>query len=78
MLERHGEVRTCVVPNVRRKSLHGEVAKHVEPGSMVYTDAFKSYNDLNYDYMHSVINHAEKYVDGQIHTNGDRKTFGVS
>ena len=24
----------------------------------------------NTDYIHSVINHAEKYVDGQIHTNG--------
>ena len=40
---------------------------------MVYSDALKSYNDLNYDYIHSVINHAEKYVDGHIHTNGDRK-----
>ena len=37
---------------------------------MVYSDALKSYNDLNYDYMHSVINHAEKYVEGNIHTNG--------
>ena len=70
LLERHGEVRTMVVNNVKRKSLRKEINTHVEPGSMVYTDAFKSYNDLNYDYMHSVINHAEKYVDGQIHTNG--------
>src|ERR1044071_861535 len=37
---------------------------------MVYTDAFKSYNDLNYDYMHNVINHAEKYVEGNVHTKG--------
>lgn len=70
LLERHGEVRTCVVPNVRRKSLHTEVAKHVEPGSTVYSDAFRSYNRLQDDYIHNVINHAEKYVDGKIHTNG--------
>lgn len=70
LLERHGEVRTMVVQNVKRKSLRREINTHVEPGSMVYTDAFRSYNDLNYDYMHSVINHAEKYVDGKIHTNG--------
>lgn len=70
LLERHGEVRTMVVQNVRRKSLRREIDSHVEAGSMVYTDALKSYNDLNYDYMHSVINHAEKYVDGKIHTNG--------
>jgi transposase-like protein len=70
LLERHGEVRTMVVPNVKRKSLRKEISTHVEPGSMVYSDALKSYNDLNYDYMHNVINHAEKYVEGNVHTNG--------
>src|SRR5215212_1981118 len=70
LLERHGEVRTMVVPNVKRKSLHGEVAKHIEPGATVYSDALRSYNKLEEDYVHNVINHAEKYVDGQIHTNG--------
>ena len=44
--------------------------KHVEPGSNVYTDALRSYNQLSQDYVHGVINHAERYVDGQIHTNG--------
>ena len=70
LLERHGEVRTMVVSNVRRKSLRREIDTHVERGSMVYSDALKSYNDLNYDSMRNVINHAEKYVDGQVHTNG--------
>jgi transposase-like protein len=70
LLERHGEVRTMVVPNVKRKSLRKEIDTHVEAGSVVYSDALKSYNDLNYDYIHNVINHAEKYVDGHIHVNG--------
>ncbi|HYV84171.1 MAG TPA: IS1595 family transposase [Pyrinomonadaceae bacterium] len=70
LLERHGEVRTVVIPNTKRKSLRRAINAHVEPGSMVYSDALRSYNDLNTDYIHSVINHAEKYVDGQIHTNG--------
>src|SRR5215217_7375715 len=70
LLERHGEVRTMVVRNVRRKSLEAHVNTHVEAGSMVYSDALKSYNDLNYDYIHNVINHAEKYVEGNVHTNG--------
>jgi len=70
LLERHGEVRTMVVPNVRRKSLHSEVSNHVEAGSTVYSDALRSYNHLADEYTHNVINHAEKYVDGQIHTNG--------
>jgi len=70
LLERHGEVRTMVVPNVKRKSLRREINTHVETGSMVYSDALKSYNDLNNDYIHNVINHAEKYVEGNVHTNG--------
>jgi len=70
LLERHGEVRTMVVPNVRRKSLHGQVTKHVEQGSTVYSDSFRSYNNLQDEYTHNVINHAESYVNGQIHTNG--------
>src|ERR1041384_3810428 len=53
LLERHGEVRTMVVKNVRRKSLRKEINTHVESGSMVYSDALRSYNDLNYDYMHN-------------------------
>jgi transposase-like protein len=70
LLERHGQVRTMVVPNVRRKSLHGEVSKHVEAGSTVYSDAFRSYDRLEDEYIHNVINHAERYVNGHIHTNG--------
>lgn len=71
LLERHGgEVRTMVVPNVRRHSLQREVEKHVEQGSTVYSDALRSYNGLESQYVHNVINHAEKYVEGNLHTNG--------
>ncbi|MGI9069674.1 MAG: IS1595 family transposase [Pyrinomonadaceae bacterium] len=70
LLERHGEVRTMVVPNVRRKSLHGQVNQHVEEGSTVYSDALRSYDRLAEDYTHNVINHAETYVRGNVHTNG--------
>ena len=70
LLERHGEVRTVVVPNVRRKSLHGQVTQHVEQGATVYSDALRSYNRLEDQYIHNVINHAEEYVRGNIHTNG--------
>ena len=70
LLERNGEVRTMVVPNTKRKSLHGEVSKHVEQGSTVYSDALRSYRRLEDDYIHNVINHAETYVRGNVHTNG--------
>jgi transposase-like protein len=73
LLERHGEVRTMVVRNNKRKSLRPEINANVEAGSMVYTDALRSYNDLNYDYMHNVINHAEKSMSKAMSTRTDRK-----
>ncbi|HSU59854.1 MAG TPA: IS1595 family transposase [Bryobacteraceae bacterium] len=70
ILERGGEVRTSVVPNRRKKALQAEVRKHVEAGSALYTDALLSYDGLAQEYAHGVIDHAEQYVDGKIHTNG--------
>ena len=69
LLERNGKVRAKVIGNNKRETLHGEVRTHVEQGAELFTDSWVSYNGLNADYIHQVINHAEKYVDGQIHTN---------
>jgi len=69
ILERDGEVRTIVVPNRRRNVLQEEVKKHVAAGTALYTDALLSYDGLANDYAHKVIDHAESYVDGRVHTN---------
>jgi transposase-like protein len=68
LAERKGEVRAFVVPDTKRSTLHGNIRKHVAPGSTVYTDALPSYSHMS-DYEHEVINHAEAYVRGQVHTN---------
>jgi transposase-like protein len=70
ILERGGNVRTIVVPNRKKSALQTEVKKHVEAGSALYTDALLSYEGLATDYAHQVIDHAVKYVEGKIHTNG--------
>jgi transposase-like protein len=70
LLERNGEVRAMVIANTKRGSLHGEVTKHVQAGSTVYSDALRSYNQLDREYIHNVINHAVEYVRGNVHTNG--------
>jgi transposase-like protein len=70
IIERGGEVRAMVVPDRKRTTLQAAVKNHVEAGSALYTDALLSYNGLEGDYAHQVINHAVKYVDGSIHTNG--------
>jgi hypothetical protein len=41
-----------------------------QPGSSLYTDALKSYDGLAADSAHEVIDHAETYVRGKVHTNG--------
>jgi transposase-like protein len=66
----HSTVRATVVPDVRKTRLQGNILANVHPGATVYTDSLRSYDDLDETYIHGVIDHGEKYVDGQIHTNG--------
>jgi len=69
MLERGGEVRAMVVDNRRKGELQSRVREHVRVGSALFTDELKSYEGLEYDYQHAVINHAIEYVKGNVHTN---------
>src|ERR1700676_5689678 len=71
ILERGGEVRATVVPFRRKHHLQAEIRAHVKAKSAIYTDALLSYQGLKHqDFAHQVIDHAEKYVYGQVHTNG--------
>jgi transposase-like protein len=71
LLERHsGEVRYSLIPDTRTGTIDAKVRQAVAPGSHVYTDALASYRKLEDKYVHQVIDHAEKYVDGLVHTNG--------
>jgi transposase-like protein len=69
IVERKGDVRAWVVPNVRRKTLLPKVWENVERGATVHTDASRSYTDLRADYVHHIINHAYEYVRENVHTN---------
>jgi transposase-like protein len=69
IMERGGKVRTVVVPNRKKRTLQTEVKKHVEAGSALYTDFLLSYEGLEGDYAHQVVDHAVQYVDGNVHTN---------
>ena len=44
--------------------------KHVQAGTDLYSDELGGYKGLQGEYQHKVINHAVKYVDGRVHTNG--------
>jgi transposase-like protein len=70
IFERGRKVRVSVIPNRRKQAVQAEVKKHVEAGSALYTDALLSYNGLESDYAHKVVDHAVAYVDGRVHTIG--------
>jgi transposase-like protein len=75
LLERHGpdktsRVRAFVVPSTRRADLDPKIRANVAPGSEMLTDALHSYDRLEDAYVHNVIDHAEAYVRGHVHTNG--------
>jgi transposase-like protein len=75
LLARHGEggstVRLEVISNRRKHQLEHTIGRHVEVGSTLHTDALRSYDRMaQRGYIHNVIDHAEAYVNGQVHTNG--------
>jgi transposase-like protein len=68
--ERASRVLCKVVDSVRRQDVDPVVREHVEKGSEVLTDALHSYARLSDEYIHNVIDHAECYAKGHVHTNG--------
>lgn len=75
LLERHGPdghstVRATVLENTKKVTLTSQVRRNVQRGAEVMSDAYRGYNGLEKDYVRGVIDHAEKYVEGNVHTNG--------
>lgn len=79
MLERkrggkHSSVRLSHIQTTKKAELHEQIIATIEKGSNVYTDAHPTYRRLaevkwGSDYNHAAVDHAIKYVDGQVHTN---------
>ncbi|HUI31178.1 MAG TPA: IS1595 family transposase [Candidatus Acidoferrales bacterium] len=70
LLERNGNARITTPRNAKKKTLQKIIRAEVEKGSEIFTDAFASYNGLETEYIHSIIDHATAYVNGNVHTNG--------
>jgi transposase-like protein len=63
-------VRATVIPQVNREHVIGAILKQVHHGARMYTDEATVYRSLPDSYTHEFVNHLEKYVSGQVHTNG--------
>ena len=71
LLKRGGRVYTVMIPNARSTTLLPIMERMILPDSVVYSDAFKSYDALDVsDFHHVRINHSERFADRQHHING--------
>jgi transposase-like protein len=70
MLESGGKVKTQIIENRSVKTLHAVVKEHVQSGANLHTDDFYGYWGLYKEFTHEIVNHAETYVNGKVHTNG--------
>ena len=79
-LERGGKVRAQVVATnvgVGHRDAHRHIREHVEPGTSLYTDNARYYSGLEDEYAHATVDHAEQYVNGRVHTNGNENFWSL-
>jgi transposase-like protein len=70
MLERGGKVKATVLKHARGTKMQEIVRENVAAGTWLMTDEFQGYKGLSTDYTHLVVNHLDRYVQGNVHTNG--------
>jgi transposase-like protein len=72
MLDRDArEVRTKVIPNVKRTTLQAEILNQIVPVGTIYTDQHVGYDGLKAQrFIHETVNHLEEYVRKDVHTQG--------
>ncbi|MFL5896062.1 MAG: IS1595 family transposase [Thermoleophilaceae bacterium] len=71
-IERGGELRTRVVDDASRKTIHAFLKENVaDEAKAIYTDSFRSYRGIaDADTRHEWVNHsADEWVRGDVHTN---------
>ena len=71
-IQRGGKVRAECIPDVRRDTLHGFIARTVkDEAEAIYTDELKSYLGIaDHNTRHETVKHRdEEWVVGEVHTN---------
>jgi transposase-like protein len=77
LIERDGEAKAKVIPNISKPILHREIRENVKPGSTLMTDSFFSYRGLENEYTHEIVDHAIQYVKDNVHTNKLENYFSL-
>ena len=68
--KKKSQMRAMSIESTRRHHLKEVVYQNVEAGSEVMTDALPSYKGLKDQFIHAAVDHAVKYAEGRVHTNG--------
>lgn len=66
----NNQIRTAVIENRGEKTVRPLIRENVHAGSAIFTDDMGGYRKLGEEFSHKVVDHAVKYVDGRVHTNG--------
>lgn len=79
MLEREGELRTGVTPNLSARNVQSVIRENVAPGTALMTDEHGSFVGLSDTYFHHRVNHsAGEYVRHYVlHTNGIESVWAL-
>jgi transposase-like protein len=81
MVERGGQVRPRVVPDVTAKSLKGAMRGHIAPSSRIFTDdgsGYRGWVAKTYGGGHETVRHSTfEYARGEVHTNTIEGFFGM-
>ncbi len=65
------QVRTQVIPNIKRETVQDVILNQIDKDSTIYTDNAPNYDWLKKaGFVHETVNHVTEYVRGQVHTNG--------
>ncbi len=64
------QIRVKVIPDTTQETLHAEIKSNVTLGAEVFTDAHRGYNGLSEAFKHDFVDHAVKYAEGRVYTNG--------
>lgn len=68
-LQRGGHVRATVANNRKKNVMQPFIRANVKPGAQIHSDEHASSWRMDGEYSHEVVNHLEKYVDGNVTTN---------
>lgn len=69
-VQREGRIAASVVGNLSADTVRPFIEKHIQPGTALMTDEFKTYRKTRRGYTHRTVNHSSgTYVRGKVHTN---------